>query len=367
MPEFKIVLSNQGNQGSGQGQAGQSAQPPTPHESPAQKQAESRAAEKITGFVQGVFGRLTQAVGAAQHIVSPGAGGYLGKTVNLVAAGSRRLNQATGKLAHQAGRRVMKEAGKSAMSSLGKGAGSLARGVGAGAEAAGAGEAAGAAAGGMEAAGAVGAVGAAAAPLAVVGVVVAGLAAVGVAAYKLSEAFIARGKELQRFSPDIAGASAGADVRSMLADMREAQELGPAIARMIDAQSQAENDLREILLPIKKVVADQLAVFMEYLRDFVQWLRESWAGALVYYETLIDLVKDIANRDWDKLKNDVETLPERMASASAKERKKREMENNFDLLANFKKMDQFNDFLHGPNDPVAEDLRRRAAAPALEF
>lgn len=84
---------------------------------------------------------------------------------------------------------------------------------------------------------------------------------------KLSDAFLQRAKQLSGFSGNIAGAEAKADVRSVMADLREAQELGPAMGRMIDAQSQLEVELRELLLPIKKFVIEVLADRLEFIAN----------------------------------------------------------------------------------------------------
>ena len=75
---------------------------------------------------------------------------------------------------------------------------------------------------------------------------------VGLAASETVAAFVARGRELSGYSGQLAGATAQADVRSMVADIREAQELGPQLAAMIDNQSKLETSFRELLLPIKE-------------------------------------------------------------------------------------------------------------------
>lgn len=84
---------------------------------------------------------------------------------------------------------------------------------------------------------------------------------------KLSDAFLQRAKQLGGFSGAIAGAEAIADARGEMANLREANELGPAMGRMIDAQSRLENELRELLLPIKKFVVEVLADRLETLAN----------------------------------------------------------------------------------------------------
>jgi hypothetical protein len=80
---------------------------------------------------------------------------------------------------------------------------------------------------------------------------------------KLDAAFLERAKVLGGYSGAIAGAEANADVRSLLADMREADTLGPDLARMVDAQSRLDTSMRELLLPLKQFALEWLAPRLE--------------------------------------------------------------------------------------------------------
>ena len=79
--------------------------------------------------------------------------------------------------------------------------------------------------------------------------------------------FVARGRELQGYNGSLAGANARADVRSLMGDLREAKELGPALARLTEVESRANDELRALLLPIKEVVVNRLAGLAETLLD----------------------------------------------------------------------------------------------------
>jgi hypothetical protein len=87
------------------------------------------------------------------------------------------------------------------------------------------------------------------------------------------EGFVARGRQLAGLSGPLAGAGARAEVREFMADVREAEELGPGMARLTDVQSELAADLREMLLPIKKFVIEVLADFLEWLRGAVTEIR----------------------------------------------------------------------------------------------
>lgn len=79
----------------------------------------------------------------------------------------------------------------------------------------------------------------------------------------VTNAFIERGRELAKYSPELARAGAVAGVRSTLADIREAQALGGPLARLTDAQSRMETTIRDLLRPIKEVIVEQLASYLE--------------------------------------------------------------------------------------------------------
>jgi hypothetical protein len=78
-------------------------------------------------------------------------------------------------------------------------------------------------------------------------------------------AFVDRGKQLSQFSPELAVSQVNREVTSLFADMREAEELGPGLARITDAQTELMDILREAMLPIKKAIVNILAPAMEFL------------------------------------------------------------------------------------------------------
>jgi hypothetical protein len=93
------------------------------------------------------------------------------------------------------------------------------------------------------------------------------------------DAFVERGKFLAQYSPELQAANVGADIRSMLGDIREAQELGPGLARLTDAQSQLGDDLREMLLPIKQWIIEKLSGIMESLHESWPEIQATLAGS----------------------------------------------------------------------------------------
>ncbi len=89
---------------------------------------------------------------------------------------------------------------------------------------------------------------------------------------EVADAFVQRGKQLMQYSGELSSANAQADVRSLLADIREAQDTGPDLARLTDAQSRASDDIKRILEPIKEFIINRLANIMEKSVDFIEWI-----------------------------------------------------------------------------------------------
>lgn len=86
-----------------------------------------------------------------------------------------------------------------------------------------------------------------------------------VAVKQTVDALVARGRELAPYSGTLAASTARADVRKLQSDVGEAERIGPALAKLIDAQSRAEAMQQRMLEPIKSFLADKLTVLMEGL------------------------------------------------------------------------------------------------------
>lgn len=198
------------------------------------------------------------------------------------------------------------------------GAGTAGAAGGAGASMAEAGIAAGGA-GGAGGAGAGGALAGVATALGPVGLAVAGVGiAVGVL-YKSIDAavtsFVERGKELAGYSAELTGAGARANVRGTMADIREAQELGPAIARLTDAQSRVSAEWREFWLPVKEFLANQLANFLEV----VATLMEGFNDAMTVQKVILEAIFEVLQNPTKIL--GLTELPQKIADALEKKRR----------------------------------------------
>lgn len=86
----------------------------------------------------------------------------------------------------------------------------------------------------------------------------------------VTESFTARGAELSGYNSSLATSYAMSGVKELLGDIREADVLGPGLAKMNDAQANISNTLREILLPIKRIIVDLLGGVLQRLDSFLQ-------------------------------------------------------------------------------------------------
>lgn len=109
-------------------------------------------------------------------------------------------------------------------------------------------------------------------------------AAIGTAAIAIFKSvkgeLLSQAQEMANISPVVAQAQANASIRSMNQDFREAAELGPAMARLVEAQNKADIALQQIWLPIKKVLLEVIATTMEQiaeaLRELKIYLAQIW-------------------------------------------------------------------------------------------
>lgn len=87
------------------------------------------------------------------------------------------------------------------------------------------------------------------------------------------DAFVAQGKRLSPYSGELAGATARAEVTNLMADVREADELGPLLSRVTDSSSELTDLLKEALLPLKKFALEILAPAVEFLVELAKGAR----------------------------------------------------------------------------------------------
>jgi hypothetical protein len=107
-------------------------------------------------------------------------------------------------------------------------------------------------------------------------------------------AFADRGRELAAYDGRLAAATANADVRRMQGDIREAKALGEKMSQMIEKQSQVEDTIRDMLLPVKEFILDKLI-------DFIQFARDALVTFLELFKMLPGVNEDWADRMIEKL------------------------------------------------------------------
>ena len=101
-------------------------------------------------------------------------------------------------------------------------------------------------------------------------------------------AFVDRGRELSPYSGQLSASYAISDVRQLLADIHEAQTMEGPISRLNDQQTELSLMLRDLLLPIKKFVADTLG---DILQNGVEFLSDIKPILETTRDTVIDGLK----------------------------------------------------------------------------
>lgn len=111
------------------------------------------------------------------------------------------------------------------------------------------------------------------------------------------DAFIDRGKELAQFSPELAAAAARAEVQSLQLDIEEARKLGPELARLTEAQTRADKELREFLLPVKVWITEKLAGIMEFIAENGKFIGAAVAAMRAAIEQIGKALEEFFDRE----------------------------------------------------------------------
>lgn len=162
--------------------------------------------------------------------------------------------------------------------------------------------------------------------------------------------FVDAQRNAMAYSGEAAQAGAMADVRSTLQDLKEGQAMGESIAKFTSAQSDLENTVRELLLPIKKVVVEMIADGMRLIADTLQGVIDATVASIVVLDTIVILVNDLFGTGKiadipDLLKKINERINDAIKKANAKD----DAADVDPFLDQFLKMD-----IGGANQPVPQ-------------
>ena len=117
-------------------------------------------------------------------------------------------------------------------------------------------------------------------------------------------AFVDRGKQISGYNAPLAQASAEAEVRDILFDIREASELGTEYARLTTASSEAWTAIKEALLPIKKFLLEVLASFLETVLPYLTRIPTAVNETGKSLASLLELQQDVySGRPYQGLMN----------------------------------------------------------------
>lgn len=133
-------------------------------------------------------------------------------------------------------------------------------------------------------------------------------------------AFVDRAREISQYNGQLAGATAMADVRRLMADIKEANEVGPEMARLVDSQARFEVALRDLLLPIKEVIVGVLANALEKIAGTMEGISaksEAMVAVMTGILEVINLVKNFnpkaAAEKTQQVLDDIRKLTTRIA------------------------------------------------------
>lgn len=192
-----------------------------------------------------------------------------------------------------------------------------------------------------------------------VAIAVGAIAALTYAFTKATQHFIERGRELEKYSPELAGAGARQSVRDVQTDVREAQKLGPAYAGLSDQWGELKMTLNEVLMPLKEFFVESLTMGIRLLNDIIalfkplidaaNWLLSIGGGLLLDFidRVLAGIEKIIEILIWP-FKNKVAELPEPIRTF---------IENAWSQNAVGRRTD--------PNDPLKKAADQRLTIPAF--
>jgi hypothetical protein len=150
---------------------------------------------------------------------------------------------------------------------------------------------------------------------------------------EVSEAFVQRGRQIQQYSGELSGAFAISDVRSMMADIREAQDTGPDLARLVDAQSRVSDEFKRILEPLKEFIIGHLADMMEVAADALKevgpTLAVMQAALLKAFDGIGKILADVAHLNFDDAAKHAAALPDAIKKAMEEAAKKANADRDF--------------------------------------
>lgn len=128
------------------------------------------------------------------------------------------------------------------------------------------------------------------------------------------DAFVRRGQALEAYSGDLAVARSLADIRSMLADMREASSIGGALARLTEAQNQLSTNVRDLMMPLKRLETEGIALLTQMAKSATDGIHRALVqtGVLRDIDEIIGrmflVVRKIALMDDDKIDDTLDAL-----------------------------------------------------------
>lgn len=191
------------------------------------------------------------------------------------------------------------------------------------------------------------------------------IGAAAAAAYAFNYAvdkIVQRAQDLQKYSPGLSQVNAQAEIRQMMADMREAQTNGGSYARVVDEQSKLSAELQQTFAPFMRLLADMLGDVLHVVNSIMEVAGPQISAMLELTRGTYNIIVDIAKGDLLKLRKDISEMPANIAKAM-----ERNKDNNL-LLDQFEKFAKDAvDFVNQQPKPGMVDPNVGMGIRALQF
>lgn len=140
----------------------------------------------------------------------------------------------------------------------------------------------------------------------------------------LTNSIIERSQELGKYNGALATSSAGAEIKRMQSDIKEANYVGKSYSGVIDAKADFDSKLAIVLNPIKDSIATVLKDLIDKANTFLDIVNNNIQYVVMISEGIVALNQAMQYK-FDEAKATIEGIPEKIAKAQAQ----KNMEINF--------------------------------------
>lgn len=127
-----------------------------------------------------------------------------------------------------------------------------------------------------------------------------GMGTVGAVA-ELQNQFLELGERIKPYSGALLAAQASIEMRTMAGDIREAEQIGPVLARLAESQNKTNEAMREMVGPLKRLGAEGVTIPQEIIEKLATRMNEKlleW-GIVQFLNGYVDSIANTLRRWFD--------------------------------------------------------------------